>query len=140
MTHLAHHDALTGLPNRTGLSARLKEAISAGTPFALFYLDLDGFKAVNDTLGHHAGDALLIQITAVLHREVMATDGHGRVLARIGGDEFTVMVSGVLDEDRSTAIALGMCSALDQPFQVAGQDVFVGSRCSQETDRPRKTC
>ncbi|WP_175607422.1 bifunctional diguanylate cyclase/phosphodiesterase [Deinococcus marmoris] len=125
MTHLAHHDALTGLPNRAGLIARLTEAISACTPFALFYLDLDGFKAVNDTLGHHAGDALLIQITSVLRREVMLTDGHEQVLARIGGDEFTVMVGGVLDEDRSAALALGMCSALDQPFQVAGQTVFV---------------
>ncbi len=125
MTHLAHHDALTGLPNRAGLSVRLKEAISAGTPFALFYLDLDGFKAVNDTLGHAAGDALLIQITAVLHREVISTDGHEQVLARIGGDEFTVMVSGVLDEDQSATLALGMRSALDQSFQVAGQTVFV---------------
>ncbi|CAM3174903.1 Diguanylate cyclase/phosphodiesterase (GGDEF & EAL domains) with PAS/PAC sensor(S) [Deinococcus saxicola] len=125
MAHLAHHDALTGLPNRAGLSARLREAILAGTPFALFYLDLDGFKAVNDTLGHHAGDALLIQITSVLRREVMLTDGHEQVLARIGGDEFTVMVSGVLDEDQSAALALGMRSALDQPFQVAGQTVFV---------------
>lgn len=125
MAHLAHHDALTGLPNRAGLSARLRETISAGRAFALFYLDLDGFKAVNDTLGHAAGDALLIQIASVLHWEVMGTAGQQQVLARIGGDEFTVMVSGVLDEDQSAAIALRMRSVLDQPFQVAGQDVFV---------------
>jgi len=126
MQRLAHHDILTGLPNRAGLSATLVEAISAGSPFALFYLDLDGFKAVNDTLGHDAGDELLIQFTAVLRREVRrAAQGRGQILARIGGDEFTVVVNGVMDECQSAAIALRMRSALNQPFRVAGQDVFM---------------
>ncbi|GGR34702.1 EAL domain-containing protein [Deinococcus ruber] len=126
MTHLAHHDALTGLLNRAGLSAKLTDTISAGTPFALFYLDLDGFKAVNDTLGHDAGDALLIQITAVLSREVLGTaEDREQVLARIGGDEFTIMVSGVLDRGEAAAIALKIRSALDQPFRLADRDVLV---------------
>jgi diguanylate cyclase (GGDEF)-like protein len=126
MTHLAHHDALTGLPNRAGLSLRLGEAVSAGEPFALFYLDLDGFKAVNDTLGHDAGDALLVQITAVLRRELQgAAAGRDQLLARIGGDEFTVMVGGLLDELQSATIAQRLRRALDVPFRLAGQDVFV---------------
>ncbi|WP_407572876.1 EAL domain-containing protein [Deinococcus altitudinis] len=126
MQRLAHHDTLTGLLNRAGLSASLAQAVSAGSPFALFYLDLDSFKTVNDTLGHDAGDELLIQITAVLRREIRgAARERDQALARIGGDEFTVMVDGVLNEGQSAAIALRIRSALDQPFRVADQDVFM---------------
>lgn len=126
MQRLARHDTLTGLLNRAGLSASLAQAVSAGGPFALFYLDLDSFKTVNDTLGHAAGDELLIQITAVLRREIRgAARERDQALARMGGDEFTVMVDGILNEGESAAIALRMRSALDQPFRVAGQDVFM---------------
>ncbi|PNY79877.1 EAL domain-containing protein [Deinococcus koreensis] len=125
MAHLAHHDALTGLPNRAGLSARLAQAISDGTPLALLYLDLDGFKAVNDTLGHDAGDALLMQIADALRGELRSAAEHDPLLARIGGDEFTVMLTGVMDEAQPGAIAQRLNRALQRPFPVAGQDLFV---------------
>lgn len=126
LLHLAHHDVLTGLPNRAGLSARLAQEIRNSTPFALLYLDLDGFKTVNDTLGHDTGDTLLMQIAATLQGELRnAADANEQLLTRIGGDEFTVLVTGVLDEAHSGAVAQRLHRALEQPFRVAGQDLFV---------------
>lgn len=89
--HLAFHDALTGLVNRTEFERRLTEALKhadADHPYALFYLDLDQFKIVNDTCGHVAGDELLKQVTALLKGPVRESD----MLARLGGDEFGVLL------------------------------------------------
>ena len=90
IAHMAHHDALTGLANRVLFSDRLDEMVvrsANGTPFAVMYLDLDHFKAVNDTLGHPIGDALLRAVTERLQRTVRDND----TVARLGGDEFAIV-------------------------------------------------
>jgi diguanylate cyclase (GGDEF)-like protein len=102
--HRARHDALTGLTNRTGLidavEAKLKTRPGHGGALALLFLDLDGFKTVNDTFGHAAGDQLLKNVAESLRRQLRAGD----VAARIGGDEFVVLAEGITPE---RAIALG---------------------------------
>ena len=93
--HLAHHDTLTGLANRALLKDRLQQAISAATrtpgALALFFIDLDFFTNINDTVGHSAGDALLIEIAGRLRRCVRNSD----TLARIGGDEFVILLTNI---------------------------------------------
>ncbi|WP_019012468.1 bifunctional diguanylate cyclase/phosphodiesterase [Deinococcus aquatilis] len=121
MTYLAHHDVLTDLLNRVGLMVKLSEMISAGTPFALFYLDIDGFKLVNDTLGHEAGDTLLQQIAQVLSSAL----GDEPLVARIGGDEFAAVVGGITEDALCEAVALQVQTALDRPFTVTGRNVYV---------------
>ena len=123
---LACHDALTGLANRTALFSRLDAAIgraaSGSGTAALFYLDLDGFKKVNDTFGHLTGDELLVQFGARLRGAVAASD----TVARIGGDEFAVLVEdqGNLDID---ALAGQMVMLASKPFDVSSSTTFVGT-------------
>ena len=116
---LAYHDTLTELPNRALLRERLDEAIGRG-PCVVLCLDLDGFKAVNDTHGHAVGDALLRAVTARLRRQVRA----GETLARLGGDEFAVVMAGGLAEASKTAGR--MVNALATPFEIDGNIVHVG--------------
>ncbi|MEI8145876.1 MAG: EAL domain-containing protein [Alphaproteobacteria bacterium] len=125
--HMAHHDALTDLPNRvqfqSTLEDRLERAKQSGAEFALLFIDLDDFKAINDTLGHSAGDQLLIQATERL-LALMPANGF---VARLGGDEFAV----ILDTDgaphRVTKIAERMIEVLREPFKVVGSTVQVGA-------------
>ena len=91
--HLAHYDALTDLPNRLTLCERLREALSSGAPLTLLMLDLDGFKEVNDTLGHAAGDAIL---KAAAER-IKSSIGRDGIVGRLGGDEFAVVLPGLGD-------------------------------------------
>jgi diguanylate cyclase (GGDEF)-like protein/PAS domain S-box-containing protein len=122
LAHQAHYDALTGLPNRTLFFARAKEAVLKAEPFALLYLDLDGFKRVNDTLGHAAGDALLEVVAERLSACTRARD----TVARLGGDEFTVVLAGVSERAQVSAVAKEILSSIAQPITVIGQEVFVG--------------
>ena len=93
-------DDLTGLPNRRALMLRLGRQLRTGRPAALLLLDLDGFKAVNDGLGHHAGDQLLQELGERIRPALRPTD----VLARLGGDEFAALLPGVtLDDARDCA-------------------------------------
>jgi len=118
----ALHDALTGLPNRSQLGTALAEAIRrdpAGV--ALLYLDLDEFKAVNDTLGHAAGDELLVAAAERIRRSVRATD----LAARLGGDEFAALLRELPDRRQATEVAERLLAALDAPFTVAGTVVRV---------------
>jgi diguanylate cyclase (GGDEF)-like protein/PAS domain S-box-containing protein len=124
--HLAHHDALTNLPNRflpqDRLSHALDKAAHAGTTMALFYLDLDYFKPVNDMLGHAAGDALLVQVATRLLAELRPSD----TLARVGGDEFVVVAS--LDQPEYAAnIAGRFVEALTRPFTIGTDQVEIGT-------------
>ena len=116
--HLAHHDALTGLANRLLLRDRLHHDIATatrtGTQLALLYLDLDFFKHVNDTIGHSAGDAMLIEVARRLHACVRESD----TLARIGGDEFVVLLTHLRDVRDCARVAETIIAAIAEPIAV----------------------
>ncbi|WP_374203467.1 putative bifunctional diguanylate cyclase/phosphodiesterase [Streptomyces antimicrobicus] len=122
----ATHDALTGLPNRTLFFERLEKAISApaedGARFGLCYLDLDGFKAVNDSLGHSAGDRLLVEVADRLQS---CATGPGEVVARLGGDEFVALTTGPDTEQKVTDLAVRILSALAAPIRLEGRELTV---------------
>jgi len=121
----ALHDALTGLPNRTLLQDRLRQALRgaarARTPLALGLLDLDHFKEVNDTLGHDAGDALLREVSRRIQGTLRASD----TVARLGGDEFAVVLPG---DDATSAVSAArkILAVLTEPIMLPGQRVVVG--------------
>jgi diguanylate cyclase (GGDEF)-like protein len=122
---LAHTDPLTGLPNRRGLSLAMAQALQQCRPdhgVAIFMLDLDGFKPVNDRLGHDAGDTLLVQVAHRLRSLVRGAD----VVARLGGDEFVVMALGPSTEADARWVGRKLLDAFTQPFDVAGQRCTVG--------------
>ena len=122
---LAHTDALTGLPNRRGLGLALERALQACSderPLAVYMLDLDGFKPVNDRLGHDAGDELLVQVAQRLRQQLRASD----VVARLGGDEFVVLAQHLAQEADAVAVGHKLLRAFDLPFEVAGQRCQVG--------------
>lgn len=126
LDYLAHHDALTGLPNRMLFFDRLERAVAAarrdGTRLALLYLDLDGFKEINDTHGHAAGDTLLIQVALRLSASVRDSD----TVARMGGDEFTVILRTIRDAPASARIAEKILAALAEPVAIGEQSVRIG--------------
>ena len=116
----AHYDALTGLPNRVLLADRLQQAIvhsrRHGKPLAVLYLDLDGFKAINDTHGHEMGDELLIAIS----RRMKAAMREGDILARLGGDEFVAVLLDLEQVDDCDRVLLRLLRAASEPVEVAG--------------------
>ena len=116
----ATRDKLTGLANRGMLEARLAAAIGSGSPGALFWIDLDRFKEINDTLGHHVGDALLAQAAGRLEPLVPP----GGVLARTGGDEFAILVPGA-NEHEARTLSESLLSSLRVPFQLNDFELFV---------------
>lgn len=124
---LANYDALTTLPNRSMfldvLESGLKKAASDGRTMALLFVDLDNFKDVNDTLGHAGGDALLREVAARLNRCVSEND----MVCRLGGDEFTVLLSDVDRGDAAATVASEIVSALESPFQVSDEHCFVSA-------------
>jgi diguanylate cyclase (GGDEF)-like protein len=123
--HMAHHDALTGLANRVLFHIRLGEAMGRcrrDECFAVHYLDLDHFKAVNDTLGHPVGDALLREVTQRLTREVRQHD----TVARLGGDEFAI-VQAIRHPADSTALARRLIEVLSAPYDINGNRVIIGT-------------
>ncbi|GAA2589973.1 hypothetical protein GCM10010435_80830 [Winogradskya consettensis] len=126
LTRQAYHDALTGLANRTHLLDRadrdLATSTAGGTRMALLLLDLDGFKKVNDTVGHHAGDALL---QAVSKRMQSAIRDHD-VVARLGGDEFAILLTGDPDAESAITIAERIHTRVCEPFTVDDQPIAIG--------------
>jgi diguanylate cyclase (GGDEF)-like protein len=125
IVHMAHHDGLTHLPNRLQLSDMLDQQLAAhpGEPLALLCLDLDQFKAVNDTLGHPAGDALLRQVADRLRAGVRGND----LVARLGGDEFALLQVGAEQPASAVGLAQRLIAALGRPFEIDGQQVHVGA-------------
>lgn len=127
MRHLAMHDALTDLPNRTLLNERLDQAILLArrdkTRLALLYFDLDKFKPVNDRLGHEVGDLLLKAVA----RRVVGAVRESDTVARIGGDEFVVLLPALAQESDALVVAEKIRAALDQPFEVAGNRLEVSA-------------
>ena len=125
---LAHHDPLTGLANRAFFSeqveARLDMIGRGGEAFAIFVLDLDQFKNVNDSLGHPAGDTLL----RVVAERLMVSVRKGDMVARLGGDEFAILQSGQDDRhDSAVALARRLVTAISAPYQIEGQQVLIGA-------------
>ncbi len=125
---LADHDALTGLPNRTLMRAKVDDALIGarrGRGFAYHALDLDHFKAVNDTMGHAAGDDLLAQVAGRL-RACVRTTG---IVGRLGGDEFAILQPDAVGDDGAAAVSLAgrIIAALKTPFVVMGREVTVGA-------------
>ena len=134
--HLAHHDPLTGLANRAQLRTRIEQSSQAlsetGVHFTVFILDLDRFKEVNDSLGHAAGDALLMAVALRLKNELREQD----VLARLGGDEFAIIRPQLSSDDGpavsndsghdATGLATGILRSLTEAFDIDGNTVFIG--------------
>lgn len=120
IAHMAQHDALTGLPNRALLADRLRQAIAQarrhGTRMALMFIDLDRFKPVNDSLGHQVGDLLLKAVAKRMQDGVRASD----TVARIGGDEFVVLLPAIGDERDALQVAEKVRVALNDPFELPG--------------------
>jgi diguanylate cyclase (GGDEF)-like protein len=128
IVHLARHDVLTGLANRAEFNNRLEDASKRlkrnGGNLTVMMLDLDRFKAVNDTLGHLAGDQLLSEVARRLQSKVRETD----VLARLGGDEFAIIQEGSADQhEGAVALALRIIEAISAPFNLSGHEVAVGT-------------
>jgi diguanylate cyclase (GGDEF)-like protein len=119
-------DALTGLPNRTLFEQSIEDRIAESTPadrFALAFIDLDNFKHINDYYSHAAGDALLRKVADRIRNRLRPTD----MLARIGGDEFVLLLNPVADRDSTLATALDISDRLKQPFFIDGHEIFASA-------------
>lgn len=116
VSHLAHHDMLTGLANRMLLSQRLQDACKlaarSGRPFALYFIDLDGFKDINDRYGHDAGDALLQELAQRLMNHL----SDGATAARLGGDELIALLPTITSNDQAMQFAESLCNLMAEPF------------------------
>ena len=127
LRHSAHHDALTGLPNRLMLADRLEGSIARARrqneQVGVLFIDIDGFKPVNDSLGHDAGDMLLQQISARLKICVRESD----TVARVGGDEFVIILENQLDRQTMLAVANKILQAIRQPFDLPAGECVIGA-------------
>ncbi|MFV2072595.1 MAG: putative bifunctional diguanylate cyclase/phosphodiesterase [Thermoanaerobaculales bacterium] len=125
LEHLAHHDSLTGLPNRLLLHARLEHALArsrrTGERIAALFLDLDRFKKVNDTFGHPVGDLLLQAVALRLLGSVREDD----TVARLGGDEFVIVLEGLDTPEEATCVAQKLLDELIEPFMINGRELFI---------------
>ncbi|STQ91818.1 bifunctional diguanylate cyclase/phosphodiesterase [Iodobacter fluviatilis] len=121
--HLANHDPLTGLYNRMALQDQLHSAVQRAkeSQFAVLFIDLDRFKTINDTLGHEVGDAMLVIVAQRLQNALNEKD----VLARIGGDEFTILLENTVCLEQVGQVAERLRQALIQPCLINGQELFV---------------
>ena len=127
LRHQAYHDILTGLPNRWLLRDRMEQALKyvrqKKTGLAVMFLDLDRFKNLNDTLGHMTGDFLLRAVSERLSLILNERD----TLARLGGDDFVVMLMDILDDEQATAAAELLLTALHEPFVLDNKEIYVGA-------------
>lgn len=127
LSRVAHYDALTGIPNRVLLSDRMRQAIAQTareqTMMAVCYLDLDGFKQINDTLGHEAGDQVLIEIA----KRIGSTIRGGDSVARLGGDEFVVLLLGLKQGEECATTLERLLAAIAQPITVKNKPCMVSA-------------
>jgi diguanylate cyclase (GGDEF)-like protein len=139
----AHHDELTGLPNRHLFEDRLAQTFARarrnGTPCALLYMDLDEFKPINDTHGHDVGDAVLVEVARRLQRALRESD----TVARLGGDEFAVILEPTADHETAELAAARILEGLELPFALengpctVGISIGIGIAMAAVTDKER---
>ena len=124
LRHQARHDSLTGLPNRGQLQERLDDAIArvstGGKPFSVMFLDIDRFKLINDSVGHVAGDELLVESS----RRISQVIGRDDIVARLGGDEFAILAEGIDDGETAEQYAGAIRRVLGQSMWIEGREVF----------------
>jgi diguanylate cyclase (GGDEF)-like protein len=124
--HMAHHDLLTNLPNRRQLYANLEQEMQRcdryGKKLALLFLDLDGFKDINDSVGHHIGDQILITIADRYQKLIRGTD----TLARFGGDEFVILLTDITDKELLVNKLTNLVQTTHQSMEIEGNHVFLG--------------
>jgi len=130
---LAYNDPLTGLPNRVLFRDRLEQQMRLaerdGSNFAVLAIDLDRFKEINDTLGHHAGDQLLQQVSQRMRRALRRSDTvalAGHTVARLGGDEFCALLPAVRNAADGVVVAEKLLAAMEEPFELEGRELRVG--------------
>jgi diguanylate cyclase (GGDEF)-like protein len=127
LLHEARHDGLTGLPNRSVAEDRLEQALARAErgrkQFAVFCIDLDGFKAINDELGHDAGDEILRAVSVRLRNNLR----HSDTLARMGGDEFLVLIENCAGPSAAQAVAQSLISSLQEPFLLDGRQLCISA-------------
>lgn len=127
ISHMAHHDALTGLPNRLHVQIVLEQEIAAarreGTAVAVMFIDLDRFKIINDTLGHGVGDGLLVEVGRRIRETVRGSD----VVARLGGDEFVVVTAGERAFSGAGNLAEKILGTLSRPYEIAGHEMHLSA-------------
>lgn len=127
MEQLAYFDTLTGLANRAFFRMQLRKSMALAErghyAFALFYFDLDEFKRINDTLGHDAGDQLLLQVANRLKQRLRAED----TVARLGGDEFAVLLSGIDDKNKAAEVAMTIQETICQPIKLGSNEVIISA-------------
>jgi len=125
LKHIAYHDALTGLPNRTFFQSQLNQTLTnasrVNAKVAVLFLDLDHFKIINDSMGHQVGDQLLIQAAQRIHGCVRNKD----VVARMGGDEFTAILEGIREPTDASIVAQNIIDAVSRPFEINGQEFSI---------------
>jgi len=127
IAHMAHHDALTGLPNRVLLRDRIQQAIAqahrSGTQLAVLFVDLDHFKTINDSLGHQLGDRLLQSVAS----RILVCVREGDTVARVGGDEFVIVIPGLASAADASAVAAKILDVLASAFHLHGNDLHVAA-------------
>jgi len=123
--HQAHHDALTGLPNRVLFEDRLEQAIKKAKrsfkKIAVLFIDLDNFKKINDSMGHDIGDEVLVQVATRLQNCIRKSD----TLARLGGDEFIIIIDEIKDEDLAIHLAQKLIQSMTKPLCINKQDIYI---------------
>jgi len=127
VAHMAHHDALTGLPNRVLLRDRIQQAIAhahrGATMVAVLFLDLDRFKTINDSLGHQLGDRLLQSVAS----RILVCVREGDTVSRVGGDEFVIVVPGIASSADASSVAGKILEVLMSSFHLHGNDLHVAA-------------
>ncbi|MGH1463176.1 MAG: putative bifunctional diguanylate cyclase/phosphodiesterase [Neptuniibacter sp.] len=127
LNHLAHHDSLTGLPNRLLLLERLEHSLlktdRTDDSCAMLFMDIDRFKNVNDSLGHAAGDQLLCEIAQRINKTVRKVD----TVSRLGGDEFTIILDSLSDPHDAALVAQAIRNKLAKPIHISGRDIYITS-------------